>query len=99
VGKKKNNSQQRRGRDRFEDKRGGRRRYLKLDYVDYRDVATLRKFISERGKLRPRRVTGASRRQQLKIATAVKRARELALLPYVVQTDRKFGSRDRRGRR
>ena len=55
----------------------------KVEFVDYKDVATLRKFISERGKIRSRRITGACRRHQNQIATAVKRARELALLPYV----------------
>ena len=49
--------------------------------MDYKDVTTLRKFISDRGKIRSRRITGACRRHQNQIATAVKRARELALLP------------------
>jgi len=53
-----------------------------LDHVDYKDVATLRKFISERGKIRARRVTGLSVQDQRKVAMAVKNARELALLPY-----------------
>ena len=55
----------------------------KIDQVDYRDVATLRRFISEKGKIRSRRISGACRRHQSQIARAVKRARELALLPYV----------------
>ncbi|MGD0197435.1 MAG: 30S ribosomal protein S18 [Solirubrobacteraceae bacterium] len=55
----------------------------KIEQVDYKDVATLRKFISEKGKIRSRRITGACRRHQSQIARAVKRARELALLPYV----------------
>ena len=55
----------------------------KIDQVDYKDVTTLRKFISEKGKIRSRRITGACRRHQNQIARAVKRARELALLPYV----------------
>jgi small subunit ribosomal protein S18 len=55
----------------------------KIDQVDYKDVTTLRKFISEKGKIRSRRITGACRRHQNQIALAVKRARELALLPYV----------------
>jgi len=46
-------------------------------------VATLRRFVSERGKIRSRRITGACRRHQSQVARAVKRARELALLPYV----------------
>lgn len=50
--------------------------------VDYKDVALLRKFISDRGKIRARRVTGVSVQQQRKIARAVKNAREVALLPY-----------------
>jgi small subunit ribosomal protein S18 len=48
-------------------------------------VASLRRFISERGKIRSRRITGACRRHQNQVARAVKRARELALLPYVAE--------------
>ena len=59
----------------------------------------LRRFISERGKIRSRRITGACRRHQSQVARAVKRARELALLPYVAEgggSDRGRGSdRDR----
>ncbi len=55
----------------------------KIDLVDYRDIGMLRKFVSEKGKIRSRRISGACRRHQKQIATAVKRARELALLPYV----------------
>lgn len=55
----------------------------KIEHVDWRDAAALRKFVSDRGKLRSRRMTGACRHHQDEIATAVKRARELALLPYV----------------
>lgn len=54
----------------------------KIENIDYKDVATLRKFISERGKIRARRVTGVSVQEQRKIANAVKNAREMALLPY-----------------
>lgn len=50
--------------------------------IDYKDVQTLRKFISERGKIRSRRITGVSVREQRLIAKAVKNAREMALLPY-----------------
>ena len=50
--------------------------------IDYKDVALLRKFISDRGKIRARRVTGVSTQEQRKIAKAVKNAREMALLPY-----------------
>lgn len=50
--------------------------------IDYKDVATLRKFVSERGKIRSRRITGVSVQEQRLIAKAVKNAREMALLPY-----------------
>ena len=53
-----------------------------VDTVDYKDVNVLRKFISDRGKIRARRVTGVSVQQQREIAKAVKNAREMALLPY-----------------
>ena len=55
---------------------------VRLANIDYKDTATLRKFISERGKIRARRVTGLSVQDQRKIALAVKNAREVALLPY-----------------
>jgi small subunit ribosomal protein S18 len=55
----------------------------KIEQVDYKDTGNLRRFISERGKIRSRRITGACRRHQSQIARAVKRSRELALLPYV----------------
>jgi len=54
----------------------------KIKYVDYKDTALLRKFISDRGKIRARRVTGVTVQQQRDIAKAVKNAREMALLPY-----------------
>ena len=54
----------------------------KVTYIDYKDTALLRKFISDRGKIRARRVTGVSVQQQREIAKAVKNAREMALLPY-----------------
>jgi small subunit ribosomal protein S18 len=57
----------------------------KIDLVDYKDVTGLRRFVSERGKIRSRRITGACRRHQNQIARAVKRARELALLPYAAE--------------
>jgi small subunit ribosomal protein S18 len=50
--------------------------------VDYKDVATLKKYISERGKILPRRATGACAKHQRKITQAVNRARNMALLPY-----------------
>ncbi|MDE0572156.1 30S ribosomal protein S18 [Demequina sp. B12] len=54
----------------------------KVDKIDYKDTALLRKFISDRGKIRSRRVTGVSVQEQREIARAIKVARELALLPY-----------------
>jgi small subunit ribosomal protein S18 len=54
----------------------------KIEAVDYKDTALLRKFISDRGKIRARRVTGVSVQEQRQIAKAVKNAREMALLPY-----------------
>ncbi len=53
-----------------------------VERVDYKDVNVLRKFISDRGKIRARRVTGVSVQQLREIAKAVKNAREMALLPY-----------------
>ena len=53
----------------------------KATYVDYKDTTLLRKFISDRGKIRARRVTGVGAQQQRQIARAVKNAREMALLP------------------
>ena len=54
----------------------------RIEYVDYKDVMTLRKFVSERGKIRARRVTGNCVQHQRDVASAVKNAREMALLPY-----------------
>ncbi|HEY3718222.1 MAG TPA: 30S ribosomal protein S18 [Jatrophihabitantaceae bacterium] len=54
----------------------------KIKYIDYKDTTLLRKFISDRGKIRARRVTGVSSQQQREIAKAIKNAREMALLPY-----------------
>jgi small subunit ribosomal protein S18 len=67
---------------------GGRRKPCpfcreKVDVVDYKDVAALRRAISDKGKIRSSRVTGACRRHQSQLARAVKRAREVGLLPYV----------------
>ena len=55
----------------------------KLDVVDYKDFGGLRRMLSEKGKIRSARVTGCCRRHQHQLANAVKRARELGLLPYV----------------
>ena len=56
----------------------------KTEIIDYKDVAKLRKFISERGKIQPRRMTGTCAKHQRELATAIKRARTIALLPYSV---------------
>jgi len=55
----------------------------KIKYIDYKDPEFLKKFLNEQGKILPRRLTGTSLKYQRKISTAVKRARHLALLPYV----------------
>jgi small subunit ribosomal protein S18 len=55
----------------------------KVAEIDYKNTAQLRRYISEKGKIRSRRITGACRRHQIQVAGAVKRAREMALLPYV----------------
>ncbi|MBQ1506317.1 MAG: 30S ribosomal protein S18 [Erysipelotrichales bacterium] len=54
-----------------------------IKYLDYKDVELLKKFISSNGKIIPRRVTGTSAKYQRMLATAIKRARQMALLPYV----------------
>lgn len=53
------------------------------EIADYKDPARLKKFLTERGKILPRRITGLSAKQQRQIALAIKRARHLALLPYI----------------
>ena len=55
----------------------------KVDYIDYKDTGKLRKFISERGKILPRRISGACAVHQRELNTAIKRARNMALLPFV----------------
>jgi small subunit ribosomal protein S18 len=73
----------------------------KIEEVDYKDISQLRRYISEKGKIRSRRITGACRRHQRQVAVAVKRAREMALLPYVAEgrDDREGGGRRDRGDR
>ncbi len=63
-------------------KKGNPLAAAKVTYIDYKDLNLLRKFISDRGKIRARRVTGVSAQQQRQIAKAIKNAREMALLPY-----------------
>ena len=55
---------------------------ITVGVIDYKDVATLRRFISERGKIRSRRITGVSVQEQRLLSKAIKNAREMALLPY-----------------
>ena len=57
----------------------------KVETIDYKDVARLRRHLSERGKILPRRVTGTCARHQRELTVAIKRARQIALLPYVAE--------------
>ena len=73
----------------FKRQRMGRRKVCyftknKITYIDYKDVELLKKFISANGKITPRRVTGTSAKYQRMLTTAIKRARQMALLPYIV---------------
>lgn len=69
-----------------------------VDYIDYKDVALLRRFMSERAKIRSRRVAGNDAQQQREVARAIKNAREMALLPYAnrVVTQRRSDKSRRR---
>ena len=58
-------------------------RKSRIKYIDYKDADFVLKFVNERGKILPRRITGTSTKYQKKVAQAVKRARHLALMPYV----------------
>ena len=73
----------------------------KIEYVDYKDVNLLRRFMSDRAKIRARRVTGNDTQQQREIARAIKNAREMALVPYTnrVTSQRGGNRRDDRGGR
>jgi len=74
-----------------QQRRGGNRRRRKVDfiaanhieYIDYKDTELLKRFISERGKILPRRVSGTSALNQRKLTIAIKRSRIMALLPFV----------------
>lgn len=72
-----------------QQRRGGRRRrkvdFIAANYIDYKDVDLLKRFISERGKILPRRVTGTSAKNQRKLTVAIKRARVMGLLPFVAE--------------
>jgi small subunit ribosomal protein S18 len=57
----------------------------KQDYIDYKNIGRLRRYVSDRAKILPRRMTGTCAKHQRMVALAVKRAREIALLPYVAE--------------
>ena len=72
----------------FKKQRMGRKKVCyftknKIEYIDYKDVELLKRFISERGKILPRRVTGTGAKNQRKLTVAIKRARIMGLLPFV----------------
>jgi small subunit ribosomal protein S18 len=86
-----NDRNDRNGDDRPQRRGGFQRRRKKVcafcvdraEHIDYKDAARLRKYVSERGKIIPRRVTGTCARHQRELTIAIKRARQIALLPYV----------------
>jgi len=57
----------------------------KIEYIDYKDISVLRRYASDRGKIMPRRTTGTCARHQRELTHAIKRAREIVLLPFVVE--------------
>lgn len=76
----------------YDNRRGGPRRGRKkvcsfcvdrIDYIDYKDISRLRKYTTERSKIIPRRVTGTCAKHQRDLTIAIKRARHVALMPYV----------------
>ena len=72
-----------------QQRRGGRRRrkvdFIAANHIEYIDTDLLRRFISERGKILPRRVTGTSAKNQRRLTIAIKRARIMGLLPFVAE--------------
>jgi small subunit ribosomal protein S18 len=60
----------------------------KVTYIDYKDVKLLQKYVTEQGKIIPKRITGTSSKYQRQLSIAIKRARHMALLPYVSDTVR-----------
>jgi small subunit ribosomal protein S18 len=60
---------------------------MKLEYIDYKNLDLLKISLSERGKIMPRRLTGTSKRFQEQVENAIKRARHMALVPYIVDTN------------
>ena len=86
----------------YKSRRPGRSKYIpkrkvclfcrdKIATIDYKDPAMLRPYISDRGKIAPRRKSGACARHQRRLANSIKRARHLALLPYIAEHIRKTG--------
>ncbi len=73
-------------------------RFSEGEVVDYKDIALLRKFMSDRGKIRSRRVTGLTPKRQREVAMAIKNAREMALLPYTAYRSGAPGRSDRGSR-
>ena len=57
----------------------------KVEHIDYKDVAKLRRFVTERGKILPRRISGNCAKHQRQLTVAIKRARQIALLPFVTE--------------
>ena len=83
-----------------QQRRGGRRRRKvdfiaanHIEYIDYKDTDLLKRFISERGKILPRRVTGTSAKNQRKLTVAIKRARIMGLLPFVAESKKRLITR------
>lgn len=106
MGKSRKSSSKSRGP--LKDKDNGRRFKKKIsvldsdgiDYVDWKDTDLLRRFMSDRAKIKARRVNGNSEQQQRDVSTAIKNAREMALLPYSSRVTTQRGGRgDRRGGR
>ena len=91
--------QQRRTKNKDNARRGKKKVSIliqeKVTYVDWKDVNLLRRFMSDRAKIRARRVTGNTQQQQAEIAMAIKNAREMALLPYTSRVTTQRTSRDR----
>jgi len=57
----------------------------KVEFIDYKDISRLKRFVSERGKILPRRISGNCAKHQRQLTTAIKRARNIALLPYTME--------------
>lgn len=86
----------------YRSRRPGRSKYIpkrrvcifcrdKIEVIDYKDTSLLRPYISDRGKITPRRKSGACARHQRRLAVSIKRARHLALLPFVAEHIRRTG--------